>query len=77
MSCVEGAELRPAPIIYYGAVNQTLPVDSTALLPCLASSEPAPVIFWLKDSAALTGRDARLHIMDSGALDISRASLFH
>jgi len=64
-----------APIIYHGADNQTLPVDSTALLPCLASAEPAPVIFWLKDSTPVTtgpGRDPRINVMDSGALEIQR-----
>jgi len=65
-------ELRPPPIIYQGSQNQTLPVDSTALLPCLASGEPAPVIFWLKDTTALPGRDRRLQVLDSGALQISR-----
>jgi len=67
-----GDELRAPPIIYQGAQNQTLPVDSTALLPCLASAEPAPVIFWLKDGTPLTGNDSRLLVLDSGALQISR-----
>lgn len=70
--CAEGVDLRPPPIIYQGAQNQTLPVGSTALLPCLASGEPAPVIFWLKDATPLTGRDARLVVLNSGALEISR-----
>ena len=66
-------ELRPPPIIYQGAQNQTLPVDSTALLPCLASGEPPPVIFWLRDdTTALPGSDRRLEVLDSGALQISR-----
>jgi len=69
-------ELRPPPIIYQGSQNQTLPVDSTALLPCLASGEPAPVIFWLKDSTPLTGSEHRLHVLDSGALQISRQYIF-
>jgi len=63
--------MRVPPIIYQGAQNQTLPVDSTAVLPCLASGEPAPVIFWLKDTTPLTGHDPRLVVLNSGALQIS------
>ena len=74
-----------APIIYHGAANQTLPVDSAAVLPCLASAEPPPVIYWLKDARPLSlrsaaaarraGAAARMHVLDSGALHIPRQSL--
>lgn len=74
--CAAGDELRPPPIIYQGAQNQTLPVDSTALLPCLASGEPAPVLFWLKDTTPLASRDPRLEVLDSGALQIARLYSF-
>uniref|UniRef100_A0A8C1VG19 Roundabout, axon guidance receptor, homolog 2 (Drosophila) n=1 Tax=Cyprinus carpio TaxID=7962 RepID=A0A8C1VG19_CYPCA len=44
---------RPPPIIRQGPANQTLGVDSVALLRCHASGEPVPTISWLKDGVSL------------------------
>uniref|UniRef100_A0A673LS61 Roundabout homolog 2-like n=1 Tax=Sinocyclocheilus rhinocerous TaxID=307959 RepID=A0A673LS61_9TELE len=46
---------RPPPIIRQGPANQTLGVDSVALLRCHASGEPVPTISWLKDGVSLLG----------------------
>lgn len=64
---------RPPPIIHQGPQNQTLPVSSIAMLPCLASGEPAPVIRWQRNGRVLSLRDPRITILDSGTLQISGA----
>jgi len=62
---------RPPPIIYHGPQNQTLPTDGSAVLPCLASGEPAPNIIWLKGRSPLNTHDRRVHVAESGSLEIS------
>uniref|UniRef100_A0A672K516 Roundabout, axon guidance receptor, homolog 2 (Drosophila) n=1 Tax=Sinocyclocheilus grahami TaxID=75366 RepID=A0A672K516_SINGR len=52
---------RPPPIIRQGPANQTLGVDSVALLRCHASGEPVPTISWLKDGVSLLGKDPRIY----------------
>lgn len=69
LSRLVDAELRPPPIIYQGAQNQTLPVDSVATLPCLASGEPAPVTYWFKGANVVTS-NSRVAILKSGTLEI-------
>lgn len=66
---------RPPPIIHQGPQNQTLPVSSIAMLPCLASGEPVPVIRWQRNGRVLSLRDPRITILDSGTLQISGAQL--
>lgn len=66
---------RPPPIIHQGPQNQTLPVSSIAMLPCMASGEPAPVIRWQRNGRVLSLRDPRITILDSGTLQISGAEL--
>ncbi|RXN03607.1 roundabout -like protein [Labeo rohita] len=61
---------RPPPIIRQGPANQTLGVDSVALLRCHASGEPVPTISWLKDGVSLLGKDARMSLQDLGSLQI-------
>jgi len=68
--CVADSDTRPPPIIYHGPQNQTLPVGNPAMLPCLASGEPAPSIVWLKGNAALTTHDPRITVLESGTLEI-------
>jgi hypothetical protein len=63
--------LRPPPIIYQRCENQTLPVGSVASLPCLASSEPTPVVYWFNGTNALTGKHSRVTLLQSGALQIA------
>ncbi|KAA0701789.1 Roundabout -like protein 2 [Triplophysa tibetana] len=61
---------RPPPIIRQGPANQTLGVDSVALLKCHASGEPVPTISWLKDGVSLLGKDPRMSLQDLGSLQI-------
>ncbi|XP_057206392.1 roundabout homolog 2 isoform X11 [Triplophysa rosa] len=61
---------RPPPIIRQGPANQTLGVDSVALLKCHASGEPVPTISWLKDGVSLLGKDPRMSLQDAGSLQI-------
>ncbi|XP_064595276.1 roundabout homolog 1-like isoform X2 [Liolophura sinensis] len=62
---------RPPPLIQYGPQNQTLPVNSLALIPCQASGDPQPIIRWYKDSRPIALTDPRITILDSGSLQIS------
>ncbi|XP_026109129.1 roundabout homolog 2-like isoform X1 [Carassius auratus] len=61
---------RPPPIIRQGPANQTLGVDSVALLRCHGSGEPVPTISWLKDGVSLLGKDPRMSLQDLGSLQI-------
>uniref|UniRef100_A0A8C1M804 Roundabout, axon guidance receptor, homolog 2 (Drosophila) n=1 Tax=Cyprinus carpio TaxID=7962 RepID=A0A8C1M804_CYPCA len=61
---------RPPPIIQQGPANQTLGIDSVALLRCHASGEPVPTISWLKDGVSLLGKDPRMSLQDLGSLQI-------
>lgn len=61
---------RPPPIIRQGPANQTLGVDSVALLKCQASGDPVPTISWLKDGVSLLGKDPRMSLQELGSLQI-------
>ncbi|XP_033486588.1 roundabout homolog 2 isoform X19 [Epinephelus lanceolatus] len=66
---------RPPPIIRQGPSNQTLGVDSVALLKCQASGDPIPSISWLKDGVSLLGKDARMSLQELGSLQIINIKL--
>ncbi|XP_058269717.1 roundabout homolog 2 isoform X11 [Hemibagrus wyckioides] len=66
---------RPPPIIRQGPSNQTLGVDSVALLKCQASGEPVPTISWLKDGVSLLGKDPRMSLQELGSLQIKNIRL--
>ncbi|XP_074496601.1 roundabout homolog 2 isoform X16 [Sebastes fasciatus] len=66
---------RPPPIIRQGPSNQTLGVDSVALLKCQASGDPIPSISWLKDGISLLGKDARMSLQELGSLQIKNVKL--
>ncbi|XP_053095598.1 roundabout homolog 2 isoform X5 [Pangasianodon hypophthalmus] len=66
---------RPPPIIRQGPANQTLGVDSVALLKCQASGEPVPTISWLKDGVSLLGKDPRMSLQELGSLQIKNTRL--
>ncbi|XP_066556050.1 roundabout homolog 2 isoform X5 [Amia ocellicauda] len=66
---------RPPPIIRQGPANQTLGVDSLALLKCQASGDPIPTISWLKDGVSLLGKDSRMSLQDLGSLQIKNIRL--
>uniref|UniRef100_A0A3B3B9S1 Roundabout, axon guidance receptor, homolog 2 (Drosophila) n=1 Tax=Oryzias melastigma TaxID=30732 RepID=A0A3B3B9S1_ORYME len=65
---------RPPPIIRQGPSNQTLGVDSVALLKCQASGDPIPSISWLKDGFSLLGKDPRMSLQELGSLQIKNLS---
>ncbi|XP_076590920.1 roundabout homolog 2 isoform X8 [Chaetodon auriga] len=66
---------RPPPIIRQGPSNQTLGVDSVALLKCQASGDPIPSISWLKDGVSLLGKDPRMSLQELGSLQIKNIKL--
>uniref|UniRef100_A0A665W3Q5 Roundabout, axon guidance receptor, homolog 2 (Drosophila) n=1 Tax=Echeneis naucrates TaxID=173247 RepID=A0A665W3Q5_ECHNA len=66
---------RPPPIIRQGPSNQTLGVDSVALLKCQASGEPIPSISWLKDGISLLVKDPRMSLQELGSLQIKNIKL--
>ncbi|CAL8347677.1 unnamed protein product [Arctogadus glacialis] len=66
---------RPPPIIRQGPSNQTLGVDSVALLKCQASGDPIPSISWLKDGVSLLGKDPRMSLQELGSLQIRSVKL--
>ncbi|KAL2096077.1 hypothetical protein ACEWY4_008225 [Coilia grayii] len=66
---------RPPPIIRQGPANQTLGVDSVALLKCQASGDPIPNISWLKDGVSLLGKDPRMSLQELGSLQIKNIRL--
>ncbi|XP_066516417.1 roundabout homolog 2 [Hoplias malabaricus] len=66
---------RPPPIIRQGPANQTLGVDSVALLKCQASGDPVPTISWLKDGVSLLGKDPRMSLLELGSLQIKNIRL--
>lgn len=71
---VKDGDTRPPPIIHQGPQNQTLPVGGAATLSCLATGEPEPSIFWLKNGVILSPRDTRINVRGSGSLEISELS---
>jgi hypothetical protein len=68
---------RPPPIIRQGPSNQTLGVDSVALLKCQASGDPIPSISWLKDGVSLLGKDPRMSLQELGSLQIRSVKVRH
>ncbi|XP_077421337.1 roundabout homolog 2 isoform X13 [Vanacampus margaritifer] len=66
---------RPPPIIRQGPSNQTLGVDSVALLKCQAAGEPIPSVSWLKDGVSLLGKDPRMSLQELGSLQITNMKL--
>uniref|UniRef100_A0A3Q3LAL2 Roundabout, axon guidance receptor, homolog 2 (Drosophila) n=1 Tax=Labrus bergylta TaxID=56723 RepID=A0A3Q3LAL2_9LABR len=67
---------RPPPIIRQGPSNQTLAVDSVALLKCQASGDPIPSISWLKDGVSLLGKDSRMSLQELGSLQIKNSGIY-
>lgn len=66
---------RPPPIIRQGPSNQTLGVESVALLKCQASGDPIPSISWRKDGVSLLGKDARMSLQGLGSLQIKNVKV--
>ncbi|XP_058490709.1 roundabout homolog 1 isoform X5 [Solea solea] len=66
---------RPPPVIRQGPSNQTVAVDGTVVLSCMASSNPTPTILWRKDGVLVSTHDSRVKQLDTGALQIRYAKL--
>ncbi|XP_060573508.1 roundabout homolog 1-like isoform X3 [Ruditapes philippinarum] len=64
-------DTRPPPIITIGPQNQTLHVDSVAVLQCEADGDPKPIIRWYKNGRPLLMSGPRYAKRDSGTLQIS------
>nr|XP_033797623.1 roundabout homolog 1 isoform X1 [Geotrypetes seraphini] len=66
---------RPPPIIRQGPVNQTVAVDGTLALSCVATGVPTPTILWRKDGLLIPTQDSRIKQQETGALQIRYAKL--
>nr|XP_015197453.1 PREDICTED: roundabout homolog 1 isoform X3 [Lepisosteus oculatus] len=66
---------RPPPVIKQGPLNQTVAVDGTVTLSCLATGNPMPTILWRKDGVLVSTHDSRIKQQDTGALQIRYAKL--
>ncbi|KAI3353664.1 hypothetical protein L3Q82_004909 [Scortum barcoo] len=66
---------RPPPVIRQGPTNQTVAVDGTVVLNCMASGNPTPTILWRKDGVLVSTHDSRVKQLDTGALQIRYAKL--
>nr|XP_057936073.1 roundabout homolog 1 isoform X6 [Doryrhamphus excisus] len=64
---------RPPPVIRQGPTNQTVAVDGTVVLTCVASG--SPTILWRKDGVLVSTHDSRVKQLDTGALQIRYAKL--
>ncbi|XP_030076904.1 roundabout homolog 3 [Microcaecilia unicolor] len=63
------------PIIHQGPTNQTLPVETSAQLPCHVTGNPPPSIHWLKDGQSIMGNDPRVGLLGDGSLQITNLQL--
>ncbi|KAM3836826.1 roundabout homolog 1 [Vipera latastei] len=66
---------RPPPVIRQGPVNQTVAVDGTLTLNCVATGIVMPIILWRKDGILISTQDSRIKQLESGALQIRYAKL--
>ncbi|XP_021258766.1 roundabout homolog 1 isoform X6 [Numida meleagris] len=66
---------RPPPVIRQGPVNQTVAVDGTLVLNCLATGTLTPTILWKKDGILISTQDSRIKQLETGALQIRYAKL--
>ncbi len=68
---VTAIEDQPPPVITMGPANQTLPVNTIAVLPCQAFGSPKPNIEWLKNEKTLSAESSsRTMVQPSGTLVI-------
>uniref|UniRef100_A0A8B9I7T9 Roundabout guidance receptor 1 n=1 Tax=Anser brachyrhynchus TaxID=132585 RepID=A0A8B9I7T9_9AVES len=66
---------RPPPVIRQGPVNQTVAVDGTLVLNCVATGTLTPTILWRKDGILISTQDSRIKQLETGALQIRYAKL--
>ncbi|CAN7940842.1 unnamed protein product, partial [Ixodes hexagonus] len=69
---VTAVEDLPPPVIRLGPANQTLPVNTAAVMPCEATGTPTPTIRWQYNAVPLlTSTKHRFVILQSGTLKIN------
>lgn len=66
---------RPPPVIRQGPVNQTVAVDGTLVLNCVATGTLVPTILWKKDGMLISTQDSRIKQLETGALQIRYAKV--
>lgn len=66
---------RPPPVIRQGPVNQTVAVDGTLVLSCVATGSPVPTILWRKDGVLVSTQDSRIKQLETGVLQIRYAKV--
>uniref|UniRef100_A0A674HFD7 Roundabout guidance receptor 1 n=1 Tax=Taeniopygia guttata TaxID=59729 RepID=A0A674HFD7_TAEGU len=66
---------RPPPVIRQGPANQTVAVDGTLVLSCVATGTLMPTILWKKDGILISTQDSRIKQLETGALQIRYAKL--
>lgn len=66
---------RPPPVIRQGPVNQTVAVDGTLVLSCVATGSPVPTILWRKDGVLVSTQDSRIKQLENGVLQIRYAKV--
>lgn len=57
-----------SPVIRQGPVNQTVAVDGTLVLSCVATGSPVPTILWRKDGVLVPTQDSRIKRLETGVL---------
>jgi roundabout axon guidance receptor 2 len=74
---VTGIDDEPPPIIRVGPANQTLPINTLAILPCEASGNPPPSISWMKNANPVSAQqqDPRITINQTGSLKIENLQI--
>lgn len=68
---VTSPEHLPPPVIELGPANQTLPLRTLAVLRCLATGSPPPIITWYKAGVPVTKGHDRINITETGTLVIN------
>ena len=76
---VTAVEDQPPPVIAMGPANQTLPVNTIAVLPCQAFGSPKPSIRWYRNGdgrpiSPEEDTEGRIMIEPSGTLVIDSES---
>lgn len=62
----------PPPVIRLGPANQTLPINTAAIMPCEASGKPTPTVRWQYNGVPLQiATKPRYVILQSGTLRIN------